>query len=118
MRDDFILRDLRHTFPQPERVRLAEDLAHEMIQLYQLEQEFAKLKAAHAAKVAERESTIRDLSRKLCEGWEYRDVKCKVLWNDPEDGKKSIVRLDTGEVVAVEDMSFEERQGVLPIAGD
>ena len=118
MKPEFIFRDLRHTFPQAERVRLAEDLSHEIVLRDQLEVEFSKLKSAHADKVSKHDSTIRDLTRKLCEGWEYRDVKCKVLWNDPADGQKTIVRLDTGEVLAVEEMTFEEKQDDLPLAGD
>ena len=110
MRLDTTTRDLRHTYPQAERVRLAEDLSREMLLLYQAETEFEKLKAAHTAKTKTTESTIRDLARKLCEGWEYRDVPVRQLWNDPEIGKKTIVRLDTGEVVAIEDMTHDDRQ--------
>ena len=118
MRQDFVMRDMRHTFPPPERVRLAEDLSHEMITLHQLETEFDKLKTAHTAKAKERECTIRDLARKLCEGWEYRDIPYRQLWNDPEVGKKTVVRLDTGEVVAVEDMADDERQERLPLEAE
>jgi len=49
-------------------------------------------------------STIRDLSRKLSDGWEIRDVVCRLLPNEPEAGKRTIVRVDTGELVAIEDM--------------
>lgn len=110
MRLDVTTRDMRHNYAPAERVRLAEDLSREMIQKVQLETEFGKLKATHTAKVARHDSVIHDLARKLCEGWEYRDVPVRYLWNDPEIGKKTIVRLDTGEVVCVEEMTEDERQ--------
>ncbi len=114
-RPDYVIRDLRHSFPAPERVRLAEDLSHEIVLRNQLEQEFSKLKATHADKIGKHDSTICHLTRKLCEGWEVRDIRCKVLWNDPADGQKTIVRMDTGEVIATEEMTFDERQDVLPL---
>ena len=110
MRQDFTTRDMRHTFPPAERVRLAEDLSHNMILKKQCDMEFDKLKTAHTAKIATYDSVINDVARKLCEGWEYRDIPVKQLWNDPEIGKKTIVRMDTGEVVGVEDMTDDERQ--------
>lgn len=97
-------RDLRYQYDEKEHVRLAEDLAHEITVLATAERLFGVAKAAHKEAVERMGSTIRDLSRKLSDGWEIRDVVCRLLPNEPEAGKRTIVRADTGELVAIEDM--------------
>ena len=102
--DILTTRDLRYQYDEKEHVRLAEDLAHEITVLANAEKLFGVAKAAHKEAVERMGATIRDLSRKLSDGWEIRDVVCRLLPNEPEAGKRTIVRADTGEIVAVEDM--------------
>lgn len=97
-------RDLRYQYDEKEHVRLAEDLAHEITVLANAERLFGVAKAAHKEAVERMGSTIRDLSRRLSDGWEIRDVVCRLLPNEPEAGKRTIVRVDTGELVSIEDM--------------
>jgi hypothetical protein len=118
VRLDITTVDLRHKFDPQERIRLAEDLAHTMLTKQSACKLFASAKKAHEEAVEKLDATITDLSRKLCEGWEYRDIRCKVLWNDPEIGKKTFVRLDTGEIAKIDDMTDAERQDPLPLTGD
>src|SRR5262245_10570651 len=42
--------------------------------------------------------------------WENRDVECLVEFHKPVVGQKTTVRTDTGEIVAVEDMTEGEKQ--------
>lgn len=54
-------------------------------------------------------------SRKvLSAGYGYRWVDCKVLYHTPLSRRRTIVRLDTGEEVRIEDMSEDECQDKLP----
>lgn len=110
MRPDTITRDFRHSFDPKERIRIAEDLSHELVARAELCRNFAVLKKTHDEKLEKHDSSIGHLTRVLCEGWEYRDVICKVLWNKPKSGQKTIVRLDTGEHVEIEPMTEGERQ--------
>jgi hypothetical protein len=48
-------------------------------------------------------------------GYELREVQCVQFFDRPEKGKKSTIRIDTKEVVSVEDMSPADRQMSLPI---
>jgi hypothetical protein len=41
---------------------------------------------------------------------EERSVECKVIYDSPNIGEKTVVRLDTGEQVRVEPMSQDEQQ--------
>jgi hypothetical protein len=52
---------------------------------------------------------INELSRKINNGYEYRDVECwkEYLW---DDGVKNIFRKDTGELVRSEPIETWERQ--------
>jgi hypothetical protein len=102
--DILTTRDLRYQYDEKEHLRLAEDLAHEITVLATAERLFGVAKAAHKEAVERMGSTVRDLSRKLSDGWEIRDVVCRLLPNEPEAGKRTIVRADTGELVAIEDM--------------
>src|SRR5262249_33052623 len=42
--------------------------------------------------------------------WENRDVECLVEFHKPVVGQKTTIRTDTGEIVAVEDMTEDEKQ--------
>lgn len=104
MDSQIITRDLRYQYDEKEHVRLAEDLAHQILARDQAVRLFEVAKAAHKAAVENFESCIRDLSRKLSDGWEIRDVPCRLLPNEPAPGQRTIIRVDTGEVIAVENM--------------
>lgn len=62
------------------------------------------------AKLSALEAEIGSLAGKIECGYEYRNVPCEAQLGTPEPGKKRILRLDTLEEVAVEDMTAEEMQ--------
>lgn len=37
-------------------------------------------------------------------------LKCEIRFHDPNTGKKTTIRLDTGEILKTEDMTDEEMQ--------
>lgn len=43
------------------------------------------------------ETKINETSTLIDDGFEYRDIDCDVTYNTPNEGVKSIERLDTGE---------------------
>ena len=51
----------------------------------------------------------------LVQGYEYKWIPCRVLYNFPKDGEKTLVRQDTGEEVRIEDMTFAECQEALAL---
>jgi hypothetical protein len=55
-------------------------------------------------------ATLRRLSKEIRERGSDRPVECEVLFHKPVAGMKQIIRLDTGELVREEQMSFQERQ--------
>jgi hypothetical protein len=75
-------------------------------------------KKAVVAQFGERIASLRadtsSLARKFNSGYEYRNIECKVLYHEPSPAQKGIMRLDTGEVVKVQAMTFNELQEILP----
>jgi predicted transcriptional regulator len=53
---------------------------------------------------------VTELSKKFKDGYEMRPVTCKVLFHTPVNGRKTIIREDTGETVEVLNMDLEEMQ--------
>ena len=62
------------------------------------------------AKISAIESEVGQLANKVSTGYEYRDVTCTEYLGDPEPDKKRIIRDDTGEEVAIENMTESEMQ--------
>lgn len=53
-------------------------------------------------------SEIAELSRFVTDGYDFRMIECRVHYNMPRPGNKTIVRTDTGEVVREDRMSPAE----------
>lgn len=56
-----------------------------------------------------------ELSRKVCDGKEWRDTECRVLYGVPDPDHKQTIRLDTGATVQTERMTDLDKQLVLPL---
>lgn len=63
--------------------------------------------------IAESEAQIELATGNITSGYEYRLVECEETLGAPDANKKTIKRMDTGEVVCVENLSPEENQRVL-----
>lgn len=115
IRPEQITRELRYQFTSIERLEIAERLANFLKQRDEAIRAFVLVKQDHKENLEELSAHIRTHARFLSDGWEYRDFRCGVLYNSPEVGSKTIVRMDTGEQVAIEPMSDGERQEPLVI---
>lgn len=60
-------------------------------------------------------SDIATLSRHVTDGYDFRMVDCRIVYNVPIVGKKDIIRMDTGELVRTDSMTEEERQEELQL---
>jgi hypothetical protein len=80
-----------------------------------LEQEKKESAATYKAQIDREQTVISENSIKLTSGYEYRFVKCYARLDDPERGRKTIIRTDTGETVTVTFMTEDDRQEELAI---
>ncbi|NQX02772.1 hypothetical protein HQ447_19095 [bacterium] len=56
-----------------------------------------------------------ELSRKVRDGKEWRDVECRVYYGQPDKEHKQTIRMDTGETVKTERMTETDLQLVMPL---
>lgn len=101
---------LRYDFTDTEIAEAARDLATANRKRSSLEQRKKEVDAAIKAEIEEQNSIIGRLSQLIGTGFEYRDIEVRIELDTPEPGKKRIVRLDTGEEVAVKAMTESEKQ--------
>lgn len=107
-------RMLKYTFSRDEIVLIAQESAAAAFSRNVLESELDSIKADYKGRIGLLETTIDKSQRKIRDGYEMREIECEVQFHTPEDGMKRVVRLDTGEEVAVEYMLPHERQEILP----
>jgi hypothetical protein len=70
---------------------------------------------AERKKIPALRKEILELSKKISQGYELRNVECVVHLDSPTIGMKRIIRTDTNEVVLTEPMSDEELQEELAL---
>lgn len=69
--------------------------------------------SAHAAQIKAIEADIEQAQAIVIRGHETREVSCLWEFDTPRSGFKTLIRMDTGEPVTVEEMTFDEKQGSL-----
>lgn len=58
---------------------------------------------------------IAQFSRFVTDGYDFRMIECRIIFDDPKPGAKTIYRTDTGEAVKTEKMTDDEKQAELPL---
>ncbi|MGN6491199.1 MAG: hypothetical protein ACTHLE_04325 [Agriterribacter sp.] len=90
------LKSLRYDFTAVETHEMAMRLSKCTLEIDR-EKELKKATAKqHDAIIKPLEIERTDLSNKIQDGWEYRDVECEVFFNTPTEGIKTYKRKDTG----------------------
>lgn len=101
---------LRYDFTQAELLEHAQTLGRLNQERARSEERKKAVTKELASEVERFAAEVARESRLVTQGYEYRDIRCEVRYHDPEKGKKTIVRLDSGEVVRTAFMTGEEMQ--------
>ena len=101
---------LRCTLTDTEKLQSGKTQADKAIELMQLENDAKRVAAEFKAKVSACEAELQVLANKISSGYEHRNVTCIEYLGDPEPDKKRVVRDDTLEQIAIEEMSQAEMQ--------
>lgn len=109
---------LRCNLTDQEKIAAGKELAETTNRLTELENDKSRVVSDFKAKITAEEAQVAMISNKVRSGYEFRDVECVVTYDTPKPGQKEIVRLDTKEVVRVEQMSEAEKQRDLPLEDD
>ena len=100
----------RYEYDRDELTDLGAELAQETQRGLTLRNDRALAMADFAAILKKNDALVADLAKRLIQGYEMREIECKVRLNEPIPGKAQIVRMDTGEIVRERAMTPEEMQ--------
>lgn len=84
--------------------------------LVAIENEKSEVTATFKAKTTAAEARIGEFSRKVRNGYEYRQVPCVIQFDTPEVGMKQTIRTDTDEVVEKPSAMTDDEKQMLLIA--
>lgn len=98
-------RTLRYDFTAVEIHDLSVQLANETKKVVSLTEEKKSVTSQWTAKINESKAACNNLSFKVADGYEHREIECEVIFNQPANGKKTIIRKDSNVLVAVEQMT-------------
>lgn len=101
---------LRCNLTDEEKLAAGKTQADKAIEKIALENDAKRVGTDFKAKISAVEADLQVLANKISSGYEHRNVVCTEFLGDPEPDKKRIVRDDTGEQVAVHEMSTSELQ--------
>jgi hypothetical protein len=113
MRADTITLGVEEKYSAEERAEIANNLAAAVAEAEAVSGEKKASDAAFNGRIKAAEEKVSALARQYNKGCEVAQIGCDIRYDMPEVGKKSYVRMDTGETVEVHDMSWEEKQDTL-----
>lgn len=103
-----VKRSIRYDLNAKELHDYALQLAGKNKELVSIEEEKKTVVSQYKAKENEAQALINKLSAYVTDGFEMRDIDCEVQYHKPQQGKKTIIRLDTNKVTAIETMTDYE----------
>lgn len=101
---------LKFTFTQDEVRDLGQRLARETQTVYDLEQAKKEYDADMGSKIKAANGRVADVTTRVNNGYEMREVEVLVMYDEPSMGRKRIMRLDTNSIVREEAMTVDEMQ--------
>ena len=104
---------LRCDFTDAEIIDLSKKLARQISEHSAAERELKEVSTQLKANVTAKETAVAFTAGLVQNGYEYRTIECRRYFDHPEKGKKSLVRMDTGDVVSTDRMSGDDLQGQL-----
>lgn len=109
---------IKYTFDPTEIRELGESLARETQTVTDLRAQKTSSAAALGAAIKSAEKRTSDLSQRINNGYELREVECMVLLEVPRPGMKRVIRIDTNETVREEAMTVAEMQSGFDFPGE
>jgi hypothetical protein len=110
MRRESIINSLECKYTPEEMAEIAKNLSGNVAELESVAAEKKVSDATYNGRIKKIEEEIGTLAKSYNRGYEMRDITCDICYDDPAPGQKSIYRVDTKELVATKEMTFEEKQ--------
>lgn len=93
---------LRYDFKAVEKDQLSDLLANKVQEKESIEMSKKSANAVYKSQIDTVSQEINELATKVSNNYEYRDVACEVIYNQPRRGMKTYIRSDTGTVFTEE----------------
>jgi len=106
---------LKYIFSDFEINACAKDLAIANRRRAAIEQQKKEIDATLKGEIEAQNSNVARLSDLINNGYDYRDIECRIALDCPSKGLKTIFRLDTGEWVKELKMDDNDKQESLPL---
>lgn len=110
----YIERNLDVPLNDGEVYEASKKLAAAAQEKFAVEREKSEVSQGFARRIRNLNKVIEQYSSQIANGFEERVVRCKVQFNYPSEGEKTITRCDNDAVIAVLSMDQDELQEVLP----
>jgi hypothetical protein len=104
---------VKHTFTNDEILEFSLEQNRDIQRIASLEEEKEGVVADFKAQIKSLETKVYDVSRRINQRYEMRLMDCEWHMHVPKEGKKTLIRVDTGEQIKVQDMDTFEKQEVL-----
>ena len=101
-------RTLRYDFTAVEIHDLSLQLAGKTKEVASLIKKKKSVTSQCTAEINAAESACAVLSNQVADGYEHREIDCEVIYNQPANGKKTIIRKDSNTLVGVEAMTQQD----------
>jgi len=102
---------VKYTFSADEIRELGEALAREAQTVFDLRDRKSSTVAELTAQIKQANGRVAELTNRINNGYELREVECMVMMETPRPGMKRIIRVDDNSVVRDEPMTASEMQG-------
>lgn len=107
------LKTISVDYTEAELATMGKQLAESLANISALEAEMKKDAQAYKDRIADERDAVKDLAGNIRRGFRLTDVVCDVRLNTPRNGQKTYLDVSTGDWVATEDMTEDEKQDQL-----
>lgn len=108
-------RQLRYNFTDTERIEKAKALAESLNRYAATEAEKKRIAKDYDSRLDVIQAEIDLLNGSVLSGYELREYLCRWTYDEPTRGRKTLRKVEGGEIVAEEDMTERDRQMVMDI---
>src|SRR5882724_6075187 len=99
---------LQYDFTKEELEEFSKELARHTIERSRLEQQKKEVDSQLKSQIEAENTQIAVLASDISTGHVSRMIDCAIFWHNPKNGRATICRIDTGEVVRERGMTYEE----------
>ena len=108
-----VVRELQHRYTPVEHLEQGQLLSEKLREREHLESQLAQIKTDFRGRIEAIAAAANVHAENVRRGYEYRTTECTAYLDAPRRGMKTIVRNDTGEIAAEENMTPADRQMVM-----